>query len=65
MLKGFRKVTLNPAESATISFPVTSSMLEYYIPGRGMVLEPGTFRIYIGPHAQTDNCKEFLIKGGC
>ncbi len=65
MLKGFRKITLNPAESATISFPVTSSMLEYYIPGRGMVLEPGTFRIYIGPHAQTDNCKEFLIKGGC
>lgn len=64
MLKGFRKITLGPSESRTISFPVTPSMLEYYIPGKGMTLEPGTFRIYIGPHAQTDNYQEFLLKGG-
>lgn len=64
MLKGFRKVTLKPGESCQVSFSVTPSMLEYYIPGKGMTLEPGTFRIYVGANAHTDNCQEFLLQGG-
>ena len=64
MLKGFRQITLEPKESCLVSFPVTPSMLEYDIPGKGMTLEPGTFRIYVGADARTDNYQEFLLQGG-
>lgn len=64
MLKGFQKITLASKESQTITFSILPSMLEYYIPGKGTVLEPGTFRIYVGAHAQADNYAEFTLKGG-
>lgn len=48
MLKGFKKITLQPGESQEVSFTITKKDLEYYIPDTGWTVEPGTFRIYIG-----------------
>ncbi|MDO4331305.1 MAG: glycoside hydrolase family 3 N-terminal domain-containing protein [Eubacteriales bacterium] len=64
MLKGFQKITLGPGESRTVAFSISPRMLEYYIPQKGISLEEGTFRIYIGPHAESTQYQEFLVKGG-
>lgn len=64
MLKGFQKIVLEPGESCTVTFPITAKMLEYYIPGKGLSLEAGTFRAYIGAHAQCSAYQEFHLKGG-
>lgn len=63
-LKAFRQIMLSPGEQCTVTFAITPEMLEYYIPGRGMSLEPGTFRIFIGPHAESTDYQDFLLKGG-
>lgn len=64
MLKGFRKITLAPGESCTVAFPITARMLQYYVPQKGLALEPGSFRAYIGAHAQCGAYQEFHLKGG-
>lgn len=64
MLKDFRKITLKPGESHTVIFSILPRMLEYYIPGKGISLEPGTFRVFIGPHAESTAYQEFHLKGG-
>lgn len=63
-LKAFQRITLAPGSQQTVSFDITPQMLEYYIPEKGFSLEPGTFRIYIGPHAESTEYAEFLLKGG-
>ena len=64
MLKGFQKITLAPGEKQTVTFAITTDMLEYYIPGKGLSLEAGSFRIFIGAHAECNEFQEFLLKGG-
>lgn len=64
MLKGFRKVTLAPGESYTVTFSITPDMLEYHLPQKGTTLEAGTFRVYIGAHAETEEFQEFTLQGG-
>lgn len=64
MLKGFKKVTLKPGESQEVSFAITPKMLEYYIPGRGLSLEPGIFHVFICAHARDGVYREFQLKGG-
>lgn len=64
MLKDFRQVTLKPQESCEISFDITDKMLAYYIPNKGLCLEPGTFRVFIGPDADAKNETAFTLTGG-
>lgn len=61
MLKSFQHITLCPGESRTILFDITAEMLEYYLPGAGLYLEPGVFRAYIGSDSRTDNYQEFTV----
>lgn len=62
MLKSFQRIRLEPGESRTVQFDITANMLKYFLPGKGFVLEPGMFRAYIGPHAQTTQFHEFQIQ---
>lgn len=64
MLKGFQKITLEAGACTDVCFSITGKMLEYYIPGRGMILEPGEFNIYIGPNAECTACEKFVVHGG-
>ncbi|MCI5649608.1 MAG: glycoside hydrolase family 3 C-terminal domain-containing protein [Fusicatenibacter sp.] len=61
MLKGFRKVMLAPGENTVVTFPITADLLKYYIPGRGLTLEAGLFRVFIGSDAETSNKNEFTL----
>lgn len=63
-LKAFQQISLSPGETRDVTFSITPEMLEYVIPERGLSLEPGTFRIFIGPHAESAGYQDFLLKGG-
>ncbi len=51
-LKGFDKVELEPGESKTIEFKLTDKELGYYFPDGKYVVEPGSFKVFVGgnPH---------------
>ncbi|MCC8072187.1 MAG: glycoside hydrolase family 3 C-terminal domain-containing protein [Bacteroidales bacterium] len=52
-LKGFQKVALEPGETTTVSFPITTEMLSYYDPEQGWIAEPGDFSLLIGNQKAT------------
>lgn len=52
MLKGFRKITLKPAETQTVQFTVGREQLEMLAMDLTPVVEPGTFTLQIGPHVE-------------
>lgn len=47
-LKDFRRVALQPSESATVEFEITPEMLSYYDYNSNFVLEKGGFTIMVG-----------------
>ena len=52
-LKGFRKVSLEPGETAEISFTVEPEMLKYYDGTKSeWVLEKGSFTAYVGASSE-------------
>ena len=50
-LKGFRRVTLAPGETKTVSFDVTPQSLQFWNADMHRVVEPGTFTIMVGPNS--------------
>lgn len=50
-LKGFRRVSLKPGESRTVSFEIKPSDLWFYNVDMKRVVEPGTFTIFAGPNS--------------
>ena len=48
-LKGFRRVSLAPGESRTVSFEVGPEQLRFYNADMVRVVEPGDFTLFAGP----------------
>ena len=48
-LKGFQRVTLKPAESRAVDIRVAVRDLAFYGLDMKRVVEPGAFRVYVGP----------------
>lgn len=61
MLKGFKKVTLQPGESKEVSFEISEEMLRFYDIDMEFVSEPGKFVVYIGGDSSTKNGAEFQL----
>ena len=51
-LKGFQKISLNPGESKTVEFPITTEALKFYNSDLKYDWEPGEFIIQIGTNSQ-------------
>ncbi len=47
-LKGFRRITLGPGETATVELPITPASLQFYDENMQRVVEPGLFDIMVG-----------------
>lgn len=47
-LKGFKKIKLNPGESATLEFILTDKELGFYNNAGDFIVEPGEFEIMVG-----------------
>jgi beta-glucosidase len=50
-LKNFKRVTLQPGESRTVTFDIKPSDLWFYNTDMKRVVEPGTFTIFAGPNS--------------
>jgi beta-glucosidase len=62
LLKGFRRVHLQPGEKHTVSFQVTSSDLAIYNDRLRLVAEPGTFKVWIAPDSIRGIGGEFVLR---
>jgi beta-glucosidase len=51
-LKGFERVTLGPGEKKRIEFVVQSEHLGFYNRLMRFVVEPGEFKVMVGPNSQ-------------
>lgn len=60
-LKGFRQVTLQPGETATVSFTIAEDMLRFYDIHMDYVSEPGLFEVFIGTDSSTENKASFTL----
>jgi hypothetical protein len=58
-LKGFEKISLEPGESKTVSFKITSDMLKIWDINMKHVAEPGMFRLFIGHDSRVSDFVEF------
>jgi beta-glucosidase len=47
-LKGFKKIWLDPGQSQTVTFTITSDLLSFYNKDMKWVVEPGDFTIMVG-----------------
>jgi beta-glucosidase len=56
-LKGFRRINLQPDESKTVEFKLGINELSIYDSQRRRVIEPGTFKVYVGGSSQYDAAK--------
>jgi beta-glucosidase len=50
-LKAFQRVTLKPGESRAVNLRVAGKDLAFYGLDMKRVVEPGTFRVYVGPNS--------------
>ena len=60
-LKGFRKIHLEPGESAQVDFALTKEELSYYNHNLEWVCEPGDFEIMIGPNSRDTEGKNLRV----
>jgi beta-glucosidase len=60
-LKGFRKVHLEPGESAQVDFMLTKEDLSYYNHDLQWVCEPGDFEIMVGPNSRDTKRKTVRV----
>ena len=58
-LKGFKKISLDVAESQTVTFTITEADLRFYNINMEFVAEPGDFKVMIGP--DSENLKEAIF----
>ena len=61
-LKGFRRVTLEPGETQTVSFTINRELLSMYDQNNQWILEPGTFTIAIGPSSAEHQSLQVEVK---
>ena len=63
-LKGFRRLSLRPAESATVEFALPVKELAYYDINMKLAVEPGEFKIMVGTSAKNLTLSgQFEVKG--
>ena len=64
-LKGFRKIELQPGETATVVFEITEQMLGYWNEEQTFCFEPGAFDIMLGSSSADVSCARVWIESVC
>ena len=57
-LKGFRRIALEPGEKRTVTFTLTPEAMETYDLYLNRSVEPGLFRVMVGPSSRTSDLLE-------
>jgi beta-glucosidase len=50
-LKGFQRISLAPGQSQQVSFTLTPEQLKFYDCSMRWSVEPGKFKVYVGPNS--------------
>lgn len=61
MLRGIKKVTLQPGESRVVKFTIREEMLKFYDINMNYTAENGLFHVFIGHDSNTDNMEVFRL----
>jgi beta-glucosidase len=61
-LKGFRKVQLEPGESATVTFKITPAELSFYDVNMKYVVEPGDFEVMVGNSSRDADLTKLILR---
>jgi beta-glucosidase len=61
MLKGFKRIPLNPGETKTVSFELNSENLSLLDKDLKRVVEPGDFTIYVGASSREQDLKHCTL----
>jgi beta-glucosidase len=61
-LKGFRKVRLEPGESATVTLDITPASLSFYDINMKYVVEPGDFEIMVGTSSRDTDLQKLVLQ---
>ena len=61
-LKGFKKVRLQPGESATVEFDVTPEHLKFYDVNMKHVVEPGDFLLMVGSSSRDEDLRKVTLQ---
>ncbi|WP_114784506.1 beta-glucosidase BglX [Botryobacter ruber] len=61
-LKGFRKIALKKGETQTVTFTLKPEDLKFYNYQLEHVLEPGDFKVYVGPNSRDVQEQSFKVQ---
>jgi beta-glucosidase len=62
-LAGFRRVTLRPGEAQRVEFVLTARQLGFYNEAMRFTVEPGRFRVFVGPSSAEGIEGAFEVQG--
>lgn len=62
-LKGFRRITLQPGETRTVTFRIGPDALALYDQQMRRVVEPGTFTVFVGTNSDAELSARFQVTG--
>ena len=60
-LKGFQKITLQPGETQTVAFEITTESLAFYDINMKYTVEPGQFEIMIGNSSRDEDLQKVIL----
>jgi beta-glucosidase len=61
-LKGFKKVSLRPGESTTVTLDITPDLLAFYDVNMKFVVEPGEFEIMVGDSSRDSDLQKVVLQ---
>jgi beta-glucosidase len=61
-LKGFRRISLNPGETKTVSFEIKPDLLAFHNIDMKYVAEPGEFDIMVGNSSRDEDLQRIVLK---
>jgi len=61
-LKGFKRITLAPGETATVTLPITPEHLAFYNIQMKYVVEPGEFEIMVGNSSRDRDLQKLVLR---
>jgi len=62
-LAGFRRVALRPGEAQKVEFVLTARQLGFYNESMRFTVEPGRFRVVVGPSSAEGIERTFEVQG--
>ncbi|MCX6150919.1 MAG: glycoside hydrolase family 3 C-terminal domain-containing protein [Ignavibacteriales bacterium] len=61
-LKGFNRISLDPKETKTVEFEITSEKLSRWIDGKGFSVEPDNYTLMIGSSSNDKDLNKIILK---